>query len=464
MASMVRGCWVGVLLAATLGGCSRSEEASGQGALPRPDVVGPQAPSAQPSAPEPGEDVAFLGFVGDDRWALFSKGKTLKVYDAREDRTSTWPGHAFLAGCHVGVEVNHGLPPRGPSPCAATSGDGKRLLFQDTQGVHVIELSTGARVLSLPVQATDAAFLDEDRFVAVQTAQGTQLASIAPGAWGPLLLETSGERLPSIECTDRIIHVRTEEQEHVVARASGLPWPRLAGARLVKALDGGLLVVQRGERLELWHIDEPAARIETHAGSAVESVAVSDRWLAWREDHEGKAELHAAEVAPRRFLHFPAAGQCHYPESLVSVRGNVLKTDGTCGAGCLTERSQAEFFLYDLRTGKLLRHERGPVSPSTAEEMAPRLARIDREIERLGILRENAVESPAHDGRYAHPHEGALVISGAGRGRVRLEGSKGAALPMFARGGRRIAAVAADASDGWVWEARTGRTLFHFGS
>lgn len=360
-----------------------------------------------------------------------------------------------------------------------------RIVASDDGNVILVRTSDGVAAIDLPARRVRATFHGEAAHASIAP-DGS--AFVAMTAFEKSIVDTRDGTITRVASTtlggpplvlwrEDIVTWTDEDGAHLFDRG--------AHADTLIALHGAH-GVDRSPRFVFWNEREvqvwdagaskPVARAIA-AGVADVTVDHEANRIGWVEYDGDHAWIHTFDVRANVHLRFPSrAERCSLgPERIVEIRGTELVTDEECTTGCPSFERRPAFVAYDFASGSFTRRWAGPVSPPPNDGLSARMTEGDRIARLFGYSRESGEPLPL---RLQPSRDIVLAPHGTGLrlGNVRdgatlflLEGSEGftPADVTFAREGAML--VGRRTSDGAepgaiaVWEASTGRRLFHAG-
>lgn len=425
-------------------------------------------------APEVPADTPAVASTPHD-FVVFDTSAGTLVYDAARDASFVLDGHPvrdraielFDPWAEVGFLADRA------DRRSIVSADGRTLLLRDDGGVAAVDLARGGAVLArAPGEARGASVAPDGRTFAAIATETITVVDVASGAATVVASQTLGGPPELTWDDDTIAWVDDSVGAHL--------FDRRALRDVAVALDGAHLFARHG-RFVIWNEHEVqvwrggASAPETRTASAHVGQVVADEAVArvaWVE-HDIDAEhdrvwLHTLDVAANVHLRFPSkATPCSLgSERLEAITATELVTDEECTTGCPSFPSEPSLVAYDFASGAFTRRWAGPVTPPYTDELAARMAEAERIANAFGLSRETTTELPLRrhpslDRVLAPSARGLRIAAHDGSTLVDLDGSDGFTVAdvVFADGGARL--VASAPARVALWDATTGRRLFH---
>lgn len=429
-------------------------------------------------APEVPDDTQAVARAPHDVVVFDTTSGTL-VYDVGRDTSFVVDGQPVRDDAAIGrfdafAEV--GFLSEREGRVLVASADGSVIVVRVEDGVAAVDLSRGGAVLArLAGEARSASIAADGRTFAAIGAETVTVVDVASGAATILPSQTYGGP-PTLEWDeDTVAWVDDTVGAHLFdRRAQRDVAVALPGAHLLAR--AGRFVVWNQHEVQVWR--RGASQPETRTASAHVAQVIADddvARVAWAE-HDADADhhrvwLHTLDVAANVHLRFPSRAEpCSLaPERLEKIAGAELVTDEECTTGCPSFASEPSFVAYDFASGAFTRRWAGPVSPPYNEGLAARIDEAERIANAFGLSRESVGELPLRH----HPSSDLVLATGArglriasahdGSTVVDLAGSEAftPAEVTFTKVGERL--VGEGRSGVALWDATTGRRLFHAG-
>lgn len=434
---------------------------------PVADPLPLDGPPAAPSIAEPSADDAptsAIAFVAERFVVVTDASGPSRAFDVS---TRTWielPGRVPMQdGSYMGSFGDVGLGvQRGAADVRAW---GSTVAVSNADGFALVDLAAGGVVRAAGAGAADGVtYSPEAGLVVARRGAEVEVIRLVDGA--RLVVPTDAGPEVSIDIRGDAVSWRS--RSGLVVVDAGTLAPRTYASRApvtaayVSAPVTAFISQEREDSLAEVEIFADGGRAPlrfTSASALGLTVDEASGFVAWQElpDDEGHVHIHVVDSrrgSHVRFAGKQACGAAH--ESIESLRGGIVETDGSCNLGCPSVRWSQITLRYDARSGALVSRTEVPGTESYSDLASSALTRWEALAARAGVKPDALLVTPEQDSAIFVGAGGLsrLAASGAVVRFERAEGVDRADVVWSAKASLVAARVGGELR---VWDARTGR-------